>query len=100
MISTMREVRELHELNIELMDTLLVIGQRFLAYADRYDIHIEGRENLASLIGRAQHILEQIGRPYLRNPILSDASYHHPKQPASDDKETEPWQVTLKSNPY
>jgi hypothetical protein len=99
MSSTLREVYELHELNIELMDTLLVVGQRLIEYADKHDVPINGRSKLASLIGRAQGLLERIGTPYRRNPVLSDASYQHPKPASSDDKSTEPDQVTLKSNP-
>jgi hypothetical protein len=70
--SLMEEIRELHELNVELMDTLLVIGQRLVEYADKNGIVIEHRDSLALLIGRAQRILALIGTPYRRNPILSD----------------------------
>lgn len=87
MSSTLREVYELHELNVELMDTLLLIGKRLIEYTDKYQISIEGRSNLASLIGRAQRILEEIGTPYHRNPVLSDAIL----QGKSSDKDfTEP----------
>jgi hypothetical protein len=85
--STLRQVYELHELNVELMDTLLLIGKRLIEYADKYQIPIEGRANLASLIGRAQRILEEIGTPYNRNPVVSDAILH-PKP--SDEDFTEP----------
>jgi hypothetical protein len=64
--SIMQEVRELHELNVELMDTLLVIGQRLVEYADEHGIAIEHRDSLALLIGRAQRILALIGAPYRR----------------------------------
>lgn len=62
--SIMQEVRELHELNVELMDTLLVIGQRLVEYADKHGIILEHRDSLALLVGRAQRILDQIGSPY------------------------------------
>jgi hypothetical protein len=70
--SIMEEVRELHDLNVELMDTLLVIGQRLIEYADKHGIVIEHRDSLALLIGRAQRILALIGTPYGRNPIISE----------------------------
>jgi len=84
---TLREVRELHELNVELMDTLIVIGQRLIEYADQHNILLERRDNLASLIGRAQRILLEIARPYWRNPVLSDAILQGKR---SDEDLTEP----------
>jgi hypothetical protein len=72
--SELQEVRRLHELNVELMDTLLVIGQRLIRYIDRYGILVEHRDSLALLVGRVQSILLEISRPYNRNPVLSDAN--------------------------
>lgn len=71
---TMQEVRELHELNVELMDTLLLIGQQLIEHADKHGITIEHRDALASLVGRAQRILASIGNPYRRNPIVRDVT--------------------------
>jgi len=88
--ATMHEVRELHELNVELMDTLLIIGQRIIECADKHDIPIQNRDSLASLIGRAQRLLEEIGNPYRGQPIISDASYHQNNSDDSDDNLTEP----------
>lgn len=50
--STLDDVRQLHELNVELMETLVVVGQRLIEYIDKHGTKIEGRENLVLLVGR------------------------------------------------
>ncbi len=45
------------------MDTLLVIGQRLIEYADKNHIPLEGRESLEFLVVRAQRLLEEIVNP-------------------------------------
>lgn len=85
MQNKMGEVRQLHELNVELIETLIVIGQRFIESIDRYGIEVEGRDTLAVLIGRAQRLVDEIGTSYSRNPVISDASYHEHDSDASDD---------------
>ena len=65
------EVRELHELNVELLDTLILIGKRFFEYTEKYHLEIEGMGSLTSLLARAQHILEQIGSPVRLNAAKS-----------------------------
>ena len=65
----LEDVRELHELNVELLEILLVLGQRFIKYMNEYEIRIEGREKLAALIVKAICLLERIGTPYRENPI-------------------------------
>jgi hypothetical protein len=74
------ELLELHELNVQLMETLVLIGKRFFDYTEKYRIEIDGMAGLSSLIGRAVGILDEIGTPYHAhaNPIISDAR--------SDDK--------------
>jgi hypothetical protein len=69
MTSELEEVRELHELNVELLDTLLVVGQCFIEDIDRYGVKVEGREKLAALIGKAICLLERISMPYRGNPM-------------------------------
>ncbi len=68
-MSIFSEVRELHELNIDLMETLLVIGQRLIEYADKNQIHLGGLESLELLVARAERLVEEIGTPYRKNPI-------------------------------
>lgn len=89
-MTSLEEVYSLHELNVQLLDTLLVIGQRFIEYIDKYEIAVEGRENLATLIGRAQRLVEEIGTPYRRNPIISDERYHNDSDHSSDDEVPKP----------
>ena len=54
------EAKELARLNMELMDNLKVIVERFFEYVDKYNIEIEGLESLASLVRRAEALLSQI----------------------------------------
>jgi hypothetical protein len=81
MTSELEEVRELHELNVELLDTLLVVGQRFIEDIDKYGIKIEGREKLGTLIGKAIRLLERISVPYRGNPIKLDRNRPPDKLP-------------------
>ena len=71
MSSELEEISELHDLNTELLEVLLVLGQRFIEYAGKYRIEIEGRENLATLVNKAICLLERIGTPCRGNPIVS-----------------------------
>jgi hypothetical protein len=79
----MSDMQDLHDLVVELMETLVIVGKRFFDYAREHNMNIEGIESLSQLIGRAQHLLETISNPYVSNPIISDASY---QQNSSDGK--------------
>ena len=80
MTSILDDVRQLHELNVELMETLVVVGQRFIEYMDKHGIKIEGRENLVLLVGRATSLMEQIAMPYRGNPIKRDVTKSYQNQ--------------------
>jgi hypothetical protein len=79
------EEKEMRELTIELLETLLVIGKRFLDYKKEYNLQIEGMDSLTRLTSKAQTIMEQIGWPYNgTNPIKSrcvTAKDHDDKSP-------------------
>ena len=63
-------LRELEELNIELMDTLLTAVMGFLRYCREHQIQFKELDGLAGLVGRAGRICEEIGEPYHKNPIV------------------------------
>jgi hypothetical protein len=67
--STFDELQELHDQNIELLELLIVIGNRFFDYVEKYDMQIDGMESLAALIERAQILLDEIATPYQGNPV-------------------------------
>ncbi len=70
-------IRELHDLNIELMDTLLVISWRFFEYCETHGIRIDGLDSLARLIDRAANLCGEMGEPYRGKPVIaSDERYH------------------------
>lgn len=73
-----QELYEMHRLNIELMDTLILIGFRLMDYCDRYGIDLDRRQSLETLIARAEKLVSEIGTPYCGNPIRhsSDESFH------------------------
>lgn len=58
------EQKELQELTIELLDTLLIIGKRFLDYKTKYQMEIEGMDSLTRLFEKAKSLTEEIGWPY------------------------------------
>ncbi len=62
---TILEARQFHDLNIELLETLGVIAERFFEYTDKYGIHVEGLDSLSTLVKKARKLLAQ----------LSDDSY-------------------------
>ena len=68
---SLEEVRELHELNTELMDLLLIIGKRFVQYKEKYHMQIAGMDTLAGLIERAQSIVDQIGADYSQSTLVN-----------------------------
>lgn len=86
-MNPLAEVKELHDLNIELMDTLLVISRRFFEYCDKHQIPLEGLNSLANLFDRASRLCEEIGTPYHRNAVISDANLQGKR---SDEDLTEP----------
>jgi hypothetical protein len=63
------EVNELYELNVELLETLLVLGCQILDYAEKHGIPLEGKDRLIWLTGNAQRIMEEIAKPYRGSPI-------------------------------
>jgi hypothetical protein len=67
--ATFDEVQELHDQSVELLELLVVIGNRFFDYVEKYDMQIEGMESLCALIGKAEKLLEEIASPYRGNPI-------------------------------
>jgi len=71
---TEQELYEMHRLNVELMDTLILIGFRFMDYCEKHNIAVDGLESLETLIARAEKLVNEIGTPYRGNPIrhLSD----------------------------
>lgn len=72
MSSTLPEVQELHDLNIELMETLVIVGYSFYEYTQKYCIEIEEMDSLGNLLERAGNLLERIGAsPYHGNPVKS-----------------------------
>ena len=81
--------QQVNDLNAELLETLVVIGTRFIAYAKSHNIKIEGVSSLVGLIGKAQAILEEINTPYAQNPVISDA-FIHPKAPDEDSTAPSP----------
>jgi hypothetical protein len=68
--SIMDEVQELHDMNVQLLETLIVIGTRFFEYTKKYEIKIEGMENLSALISKATRLVDEIGIPYRGSPIM------------------------------
>jgi len=60
----------MQELNIELMDTLLAAIMGLLDYCRKHSIHCNGLDGIASLVGRAGRICEEIGAPYDRTHII------------------------------
>jgi hypothetical protein len=64
------EFMELYELNVELLETLLLVGQQLLDYAQKHSIPLEGKQRLIFLIGSARKIMEEIAQPYRGNPII------------------------------
>jgi len=82
------ELQELWTLNVELTDTLILVGRRLTEYIEEYHIEVEGIEGLANLMEKASNLLERIAaEPYARNPVVSDA-FIHPKP--SDEDSTAP----------
>jgi hypothetical protein len=65
-----QNAEEIEQLNIELLETLSVIGHRFYDYIDEYRIPIRGFDSLLHLLERADATLEQMETPRLRNPII------------------------------
>jgi hypothetical protein len=61
----------------------MVVGRRFIEYANRYDMRIRGIQSLIGLIKRAEVILEEIRTPYSRNQVISDGFI----QPKSSDED-------------
>jgi hypothetical protein len=57
---TILEARRFHDLNIELLETLAVIADRFFEYTDKYGIHVEGLDSLSTLIKKARKLLAQL----------------------------------------
>jgi hypothetical protein len=72
-----KELDELEELNIELMDTLVAASLGLLKYCRDRQIQVTGLDGLASLIARAGRICEEIGEPYHKNPIVGRKRNEH-----------------------
>jgi hypothetical protein len=69
MTNDSKEFIELYELNVELLETLLLVGQQLLDYADKYSISLEGKQRLIFLVRSARKTMEEIAQPYRGNPI-------------------------------
>jgi hypothetical protein len=79
-----QEVIEMHGLNIELMDTLALIGNRFMNYCEKHNIAIEELKSLETLIAKAEKLVNEIGTPYYGNPIQSSDESLHKKKSDED----------------
>ena len=80
---TLEEVKQLHALNIELIQVLSSLGKLVM----KLDIPREDLALLSLLLRRADNLMTQIAKPYLGNPVVSDECLRKDK---SDEELTEP----------
>ena len=83
----MNDTIQLHALNLELIQTLSLVGHRLIEYTKEYGIKVEGLDALSFLLKKAENLMEQIAHPYQSNPLLSDAILQGKR---SDEDLTEP----------
>jgi len=87
---TANEIRQLHELNMELLETLYAVAQRFFEYANKYEIKVDGLKSLSLLTRKAERLMADMVSPSIlrRNPIRQPDESLQGKKP--DEDFTEP----------
>jgi hypothetical protein len=79
----MTRKEELEETTVDLLETLIIVGQKLLQFADKNRIEFPERETLIHLLIRAKSLVADISlsEPSLR--LISDACIH----PKSSDED-------------